>query len=230
MILVIRCFQQSFRCLRSMKNIARRFAVSNIKCIHLLVLKYETKILNRKELIMYISKNTFGKEILAIEKQQYCLFEMTSNCIKSSILLDGFLGKTAQFWMLYIDIVNLQNQAHTAIQENNFDLRLESINKFIPLYFYFNMPNYARYMSYYSEVLSNIDTLYPGLKPILQSTGLSIQAQDRYPLRTSIDQRGEQTINRDAKTSGGVGSFAASSSAVLKWCLSRQVIFYILWL
>ena len=31
---------------------------------------------------------------------------------------------------------------------------------------------------------------------------LSVQAQDSYPLRTLVDQRGEQTINRNAKTSG----------------------------
>ena len=31
-------------------------------------------------------------------------------------------------------------------------------------------------------------------------TGLSVQAQDKYPLATAADQRGEQTINQDAKT------------------------------
>ena len=34
-------------------------------------------------------------------------------------------------------------------------------------------------------------------------------------------QRGEQTINRDAKTLGGIKSFAADSSAILKWTLNR---------
>ena len=129
--------------------------------------------------------------------------------------------------MRYIDVVNLQDKAHTAIQENNFDLRLQSIKSFIPLYFYFNMQNYARYMSFYSEILTNIDTMYSGLKPILQSTGLSVQAQDRYRLRTAVDQRGEQTINCDAKTSGGIGSFVTSSSAVLKWCLNRYFYYMI---
>ena len=36
----------------------------------------------------------------------------------------------------------------------------------------------------------------------------------------SIDQRGEQTINRDAKTVGGIKNFASNKSAVLKWCLN----------
>lgn len=47
-----------------------------------------------------------------------------------------------------------------------------------------------------------IETKYPGLIDMLKHTGLSVQGQERYPLRISIDQHGEQTINRDAKTIG----------------------------
>ena len=34
--------------------------------------------------------------------------------------------------------------------------------------------------------------------------GLTSQAQEKYNLRTALDQRGEQTINRDAKVAGGM--------------------------
>ena len=57
---------------------------------------------------------------------------------------------------------------------------------------------------------------------MLEKPGLSVQAQDRYPVRTALDQRGEQTINRDAKTSGGIKAFSRNSSSVLKWCLNRS--------
>ena len=57
---------------------------------------------------------------------------------------------------------------------------------------------------------------------MLISTGLSIQAQESYPLRTSIDQRGEQTINRDAKTPGGIGNFSNLPPSILKWFLNRS--------
>ena len=81
-----------------------------------------------------------------------------------------------------------------------------------------NQLRWIRYGSYYVEVLNNIDQLYPGMR---QSMPISVQAQDRYPVRTSIDQRGEQSINRDAKTSGGIKNIAKDSGAVLKWCLNR---------
>ena len=49
-----------------------------------------------------------------------------------------------------------------------------------------------------------------------------MQGQEKYPCRTAIDQRGEQTINRDAKTSGGIKYFASDPSAILKWTLNRS--------
>ena len=51
-------------------------------------------------------------------------------------------------------------------------------------------------------MLKHIDDNYEGWKDLLSVNGLSVQAQKSHPLRTSIDQRGEQTINRDAKTAG----------------------------
>ena len=58
--------------------------------------------------------------------------------------------------------------------------------------------------------------MYPDLKDMLKCKGLSFQAQEKYSLRTSIDQRAEQTINHDAKTSGGVKAFSTKEESVLK--------------
>ena len=40
-------------------------------------------------------------------------------------------------------------------------------------------------------------------------------------LRVAVDQRGEQTLNRDAKTTGGITHFASDNSSILKWTLNR---------
>ena len=42
-----------------------------------------------------------------------------------------------------------------------------------------------------------------------------------YPCGTPIDQRGEQTINRDAKVAGGIKYFASDQNAILKWTLNH---------
>ena len=92
-----------------------------------------------------------------------------------------------------------QHMIHLAVQENNCDLRLAAWENWLPLYFATNQFSYARYDSYYIEVLANIETLYPGLKQLLQKTELSVQVQEMYPSRVAFDQRREQTVNRDAK-------------------------------
>ena len=57
---------------------------------------------------------------------------------------------------------------------------------------------------------------------LIQDKGLSVQGQEKYLCRTAIDQRGEQMINRNAKTFGGIKYFALDPNAILKWTLNRS--------
>ena len=70
------------------------------------------------------------------------------------------------------------------------------------------------------SVLQNIENIYLGLKTLLETKGLSVQAQNRYPLCTAIEQRGEQTVNKDAKSYSGIKNFANNESPVLKSTLN----------
>lgn len=124
-------------------------------------------------------------------------YERYRSCVRQ-----GSAGKTAQFWMIYLDPMQAQCMAHVGVQENNVDMIINAWLKLLPMHFALNKINYARYGSYYVYTLTNMEHLYPGLRDLIDKGGLSVQAQDSYPLRTSIDRRGEQTINRDAKTSG----------------------------
>ena len=93
---------------------------------------------------------------------------------------------------------------------------------FLHLNFALNKQNYARYGAFYVNVLENIATVYPGLKEIIEEKGLSVQGQEYYSLRTATDQRGEQTLNRDAKIVGGIKCFSNDPKSVLKWTLNRS--------
>ena len=71
--------------------------------------------------------------------------------------------------------------------------------------FSLNKQNYSRYRSCYANTIENLDDTHPGCRELIQDKGLSVQGQEKYLCRTAVDQRGEQTIKRDAKTSGGGG-------------------------
>ena len=68
----------------------------------------------------------------------------------------GEYGKTAQFWLFYLDILRVQQYVHTAIQENDFDLRLYAWQFFLPFYSVLGKTNYACYGSYYIQTIINI--------------------------------------------------------------------------
>ena len=94
---------------------------------------------------------------------------------------------------------------HTDVQERNFDLRIEGWKLMMPYFFCLNKTNYSRYGSYYIEKLRVLESTNPGCS--VRENSISVQAQERYPLRTAIDRRGEQTLDREAKTTGGITSF-----------------------
>ena len=91
----------------------------------------------------------------------------------------------------------------------------------MPFFFALNRTNYARYGAYYMLQLQNLDITHPGCKELVKRSSISVQGQDKYALHTAIDQRGKQTLNKDAKSTGGIKSFASSSESVTKWTSNR---------
>ena len=130
---------------------------------------------------------------------------------------NGRYGKTVKFCVVYyMDLLSNIIQIHHAVQTNDFGLRLDGLKKALPFCFTLKKQNYARYGTIYVHSLANIEITHPGCKKLPLYKGLSVQAQSRYPLRMSIDQREEQ------KTSGGIKSFASNKESVLKWTLNRH--------
>ena len=56
----------------------------------------------------------------------------------------GSIGMTAQFWMLYLDLMKTQILIHDAVHDNNLELLLAGWKVFLPMYFAMNKHNYAR--------------------------------------------------------------------------------------
>ena len=74
----------------------------------------------------------------------------------------------------------------------------------------------ARYGSWCIHQMRNRDSLHSGNKIIF-----CVQLQARYDLQTTVDQQGEQSLNKDAITIGGFRWFFADKDAVTKWTMGR---------
>ena len=56
------------------------------------------------------------ESLLAEAEMLFCSYE--SYCEQAK---NGSLGKTAQFWILYLDMMRMQHVIHTTVQENDSD-------------------------------------------------------------------------------------------------------------
>ena len=69
-----------------------------------------------------------------------------AKCTKyRSDVSDEKIGKTAQFWTMYLDIMRYQTMTHTAVQENDLKLLMFCWQQFLSLYFALSKLHYARY-------------------------------------------------------------------------------------
>lgn len=134
----------------------------------------------------------------------------------------GEQGKTAQFWVQYMDKVWLVLTYLRATKENNLDLHMACLEYMCPFYFAMDHHNYARYLSVYYITLLNLDVTHPGATDLLRNGGLSVSRSDVPASRNPVDLTIEQTINRHAKSNGGIIGFSRNYSAYYRWCVTRH--------
>jgi hypothetical protein len=87
----------------------------------------------------------------------------------------GKHGTNAQFWINYIDMVDIYMLFSRAVRTNDVDLFIFMLGKMIDIFFAANRHNYARYMCLYYLRLLNMDTTHPGVRRQLEQGGLSVR-------------------------------------------------------
>jgi len=133
----------------------------------------------------------------------------------------GSLGKTAQFWLSYMDHVRLILALNHAVKHNNFPLYVHCVHEMAPMFFSFNGQNYARYLSYFSMLLCNIETSHPGATDLLKQGAISV-ARSFIPDNCSdVDKTMEETFMRHAKSRGssgcGITGILTNQEAYQRW-------------
>ena len=127
------------------------------------------------------------------------------------------------FWLMYSDCVWVLFRFQQAVKQNNFDMYLESLRQLCSLLFSSDHQNYARYLPVYLTTLTNLQTSHPGSEELLRENGFSVSRSDVPGCHNPIDLTIEQTINRHAKSSGGVIGFSRNPAAYYRWCITRHM-------
>ena len=135
---------------------------------------------------------------------------------------DGKLGNTAKFWVIYMECVWHLLRFQRAVKENDFDIYLCSMHNMCSLLFAADHQHYARYLSLYYMQLKNLSQTHPGAEELLRDNGFSVARSAIPACRNAVDVTIEQTINRAAKTSGGIVGFSRNATAYQRWCITRH--------
>ena len=134
--------------------------------------------------------------------------------------MNGEMGVTAQYWAIYHHTVHLLHAMHFAINTNDYELRRKMWAELLKLSFVMNKQNYARFGTFYMTQLANLDKTHPGAREEIESKGVSV-CRNNFGIRQSVDGAGEQTFQKNSKTSGGIKEFVQQEGTYEKWVLSR---------
>ncbi|KYN03439.1 hypothetical protein ALC62_05715 [Cyphomyrmex costatus] len=138
--------------------------------------------------------------------------------------LEGKHGKTAQYYMIYVKLIDYYLLLNKSIRTGNFEMYKFALSKIVNLYFTFNQPNYARYLVRYLDNLMKIDETHPGLRENFTKGSLGIKRTTKPFSKQAIDLTLEQTINADAANKlTGISHITNSISARQRWCRSHTI-------
>ncbi|KAL9977627.1 hypothetical protein ACROYT_G015055 [Oculina patagonica] len=125
-------------------------------------------------------------------------------------------GKLSQFWMSYLDLVEILLGLLRACREGNWELHLSSVRQMIPWCFAYDNLNYARYLSAYVSEMSHLEKEHPEISEYFRSGGFSVQVGIQNPFgKIPVDQACEETVNKDTQTAGGTKPETKSTEQVL---------------
>jgi len=109
-----------------------------------------------------------------------------------------------------------------SVKENDFDLYVTSMQGMCALLFTADHQNYARYLPVNFLTLTNLPDTHPGVQEFLEDNGFTVSRSSAPACQNPVDITIEQTINRSAKTAGGVIGFSRNAAAYTRWCVTRH--------
>lgn len=121
----------------------------------------------------------------------------------------GEYGKTAILWISYMDHVWLALSLLQAVKTNNFAAYRESLCLMPDLFFSFGGQNYARYLTFFSMFIANIEQSHPGSTDLLTRGAMSVARSFVPGSRSAVDKTIEETFMKHSKSRGGSGSSGA---------------------
>ena len=134
-------------------------------------------------------------------------------------VLAGVLGSTAQFWAIYIFLINrLHRELQRCVKTNDVDGYIDVFPQVLDVFFGLHRPNYARWGTLFLQKLTGSDTR---LRAVLENGAFSVRRTKKNYSRSAVDLSLEQSVNRDAASSmRGIVAFRNNQNAMRRWSIT----------
>ena len=177
-----------------------------------------------KELLTSFSEYPSQDSLTGLLENEVCaslLERYSTYCEKTR---QGDHGKTAMFWMIYVDLVHYYLLLDRACRTNDVDLYIFALSKICPIFFITQRPNYARYTTRYLLNMLNMENTHEGIRANFEGGALSIRRTPKSFSHCAVDLTLEQTINKDAASRHtGISAFTQCVKARKRWTVTRSM-------
>ena len=131
---------------------------------------------------------------------------------------------TFKYWLSFLEAGDLLLRLIRADKEADFILHLQTAMDIISYFHMAGRINYARYTPVYVSEMRQLEFKQPVMYKFLENGGFVVRRTKTRDFNcVPTDQALEQTINREAKGTGGVIGFTLRKSALLRWMLTRHI-------
>ena len=104
------------------------------------------------ESVKYQHLHTSTKEFDELTKDYFLYVSATIN---------GEKGKTAEFWMKYVQLIHVYHEYSRSLREGDLHGYISCLPKFTNMFFALNHPNYARWTVKYHNSLLTLEETHP---------------------------------------------------------------------
>lgn len=126
-------------------------------------------------------------------------------------------SETFLFWDKFIQMVELAKMLVRADREGDWQLHVQTVEAMLPYFAVFNCNNYLRWCSLYLEDMKKLSETAPDVKEQFEA-GRFVVKRSLIPFSAvAADLCLEQTINRSAKSSGGIIGSTKKKEFVTRW-------------
>ena len=128
-----------------------------------------------KELLNAFANNSSQESLMVLLQSETCtaLLDIYDQFTEST--RRGEHGKTAMFWMIYIDLVHLYLLLDYACRTNDVHLYIHALGLMCLIFFATHRPNYVRWMTKFHLNLMNMDYTHEGIRAVFEGGALSIR-------------------------------------------------------